>query len=99
MGETIRVYGITFVRAPAHENRAGRWDMNDYHKGQVLSIRLDTRGKRTECTISVGAANDVARMREFRLKLIGRSRRAVLIEALDIARYPLQLAGFGGLSP
>jgi hypothetical protein len=97
MGETIRVYGITFVRAPAHENRAGRWDMSDYHNGQVLSIRLDTRGKRTECTISVGAANDVARMRGFKLKLVGRSRRAVLIEALDIARYPLQLAGFGGL--
>lgn len=69
--------------------------MHSYERGQVLSIRLDARGRRTECTVNVGPGNDVARLRNFNLRIIGRSRRAALIEALDLARYPLQLAGFG----
>jgi len=98
MKDTIVVSHLTFVRAPAHENSQGRWDLTDYSRGQVLSIRLDTRGKRTECIIHVGPSNDTARLRGFTLRIIGRSRRAALLEALDLADYPLRVAGFNYLT-
>jgi len=95
MKGTIVVSRLTFVRAPAHENAQGRWDLTSYWCGQVLNIRLDTRGKRTECAINVGPSSDRARLRAFTLAVIGRSRKAALLEALDLAEYPMRVAGFG----
>lgn len=96
--DIITLHGIYFIRCPMHENRLGRWEHVAYSGGMVCTIRIDSLSvTRCECTISVGPAVDSRRLKKLELQLVGRGKLQTLLEALDLARYPMQVAGFGKL--
>jgi len=77
----------------------GQWEYEDINarSSHGISITLmDTFNVLGGCIagVSVWGIGDRARIREATVRVKARSRRAALIEAIDLLDYPLKVCGF-----
>lgn len=94
----MKVCGLEFTREPSWLDRQAlqHWTMAQHcsRKNTVLSVTLKRYKRSVLCVLHVGAVNDRGSLRNLKLHISGRSYRASLSNALDVARYPLYLFGF-----
>ena len=96
----MRTCGFTFLREPAWIDRtvSHHWTVCQHNskKNTALSITLKRYSRFIECTLSIGAIRDNARLQRCELQVRGSTYRGALVDALDIAKTPLALFGFKG---